>query len=82
MSNDGLLEHLAEQRGCFLSSLRDPLALDQTLGGLLRTDPDRYSLDEWNECLSYLFQRQVRLRSTAEVCDCLKSAIRKQSAKQ
>lgn len=63
-----LLESLYDQVGCeFLSDLRSKEYQVQALLVLENIEPDSVSLEDWKECLSYLFDEAICLRSLEDV---------------
>lgn len=75
MPREELLEVLANRKGCFISSLRNPLEMDKTLRLLQQIDASEYDLEEWNDCLSYLAGQNVTLKSRDAVSRYLETTI-------
>lgn len=59
MSDGKLLEELAAQADCYISSLRDVTERKRVFRILLEMDPARYGLEEWEYTLSYLIGNKV-----------------------
>lgn len=76
MPKEELLEVLADRKGCFISSLRNPLEMRDNLRVLQQIDLSEYGLEEWNDCLSYLTGREVSLQSKDDVKRYLEDAVR------
>lgn len=49
-----LLEELAAKADCFISSLRDAAERKRIFRIMLETEPERYSMQEWEYTISYL----------------------------
>lgn len=76
MPREGLLEVLANRRGCFISSLRSTSGMRETLQALQQIDGSEYDLKEWNDCLSYLSGGNVELVSKDEIAGYLEETLR------
>lgn len=76
MPREGLLEILANRKGCFISSLRSSNGMRETLQALQQIDSSGYDLEEWNDCLSYLSGGNVELTSKDEIGKYLEEAVR------
>ena len=75
MPREELLELLANRKGCFISSLRNPSDHNETLRLLQQISVSEYKLEEWNDCLTYLAGREVSMRSKDDVRRYLEEAI-------
>ena len=75
MPREELLELLADRRGCFISSLRNPSEMNDTLKALQQISVSEYALEEWNDCLSYLAGQEVSVRSEDDVRRYLEEAV-------
>ncbi|MCI1981851.1 MAG: hypothetical protein LKJ45_01665 [Oscillospiraceae bacterium] len=67
-----LLDKLAEQNDCFISSLKEPSMIQKTLRNLFQIKFEDYSLKQWNDCLSYLFGVKPQFRTECEIWEFLK----------
>lgn len=76
MKQESILEELSEVCGCFISSLKNPEQMQLTLKNLLKIDFERYSVDEWNYCISYLFNEETCLKNKQEVQSFLQRYIK------
>ena len=76
MPREELLELLANRKGCFISSLRNPSDMHETLKALQQISVSEYGLEEWNDCLSYLAGREVSVKSQDDVRRYLEGAVR------
>ena len=67
MPKEELLEVLADRKGCYISSLRNQMEMNDNLRVLQQINLSEYGLEEWNDCLSYLTGREVSLQSKDDV---------------
>lgn len=68
MSEEKLLEDLADQAGCYISSLRDPLEQKKIFQSMLKIMPHRYSLKSWEYALSYITGEPIFFKDYCEMC--------------
>ena len=70
----GLLDYLAFKAGCtYLSDLHQPENLRQAQHVLRHwTDPDAFSLKEWNDAAAYLTGEQAEFETPRQALDYLK----------
>lgn len=67
-----LLEHLANTQNCFISSLRDPSGKERVFRALYQVDSGRYTLGEWNYCISYLIGHKIQFLTMKDAQDFVK----------
>lgn len=76
MPEGKLLEDLAKKQNCFISSLRDPSEQKRVCGALLQIEPDQYTLDEWDYCISYLVGHKIRFMTVKDAKNFIKQTDR------
>jgi hypothetical protein len=67
-----LLDKLAEQNDCFISSLKEPSMIQKTLRNLFQIKFEDYPLKQWNDCLSYLFGVEPQFHTEREIREFLR----------
>lgn len=67
MPEGKLLEELAAQAGCYISSLRDVTERERVFRILLETEPERYELKEWEYTVSYVTGEPVHFANYVEI---------------
>lgn len=67
MDGERLLEDLAGETELFISALREDRNRAKVLSVLEETDMSRYSLQECNYCLSYVYDEPVKFTAPEQV---------------
>ncbi len=62
-----LLEKLAAQAGCYISSLRDKSERERIFCLLRKMNPEEYSLREWEYTIVYLTEEKVSFTDYGEL---------------
>lgn len=62
-----LLEDLAKNRSCFISSLKDKDMAEDIIRVLLQMDLESYGVRQCNYCISYLSGQKIQFHSVSEV---------------
>ena len=75
MPEGKLLEELAAEADCYISSLRDEAERKRVYRILLEFDSKRYRLKEWEYCISYLTGEPVLFSDYDEVRRFLENSV-------
>ena len=58
---------MAAQADCYISSLRDVAERKRIFRIMLETEPERYSMEEWEYTISYLFGEKMLFTDYGEM---------------
>lgn len=75
MPQERLLEDLAKNQNCFISSLRGSSEQKKAYLDLLQFDPAKYDLEEWDYCISYLTGHELQFPNVKAAKEFIKQTV-------